>query len=612
LTARSRRPEMRGTCGFFSGFFGRETTKVEQESATATMHMNPRIERDRRMLLDARAKGRGATFKAFLRLSGPGWLQSGITLGGGSLSSCRYLGTLVGFSFLWLQPIAMILGIVMLSAIAYVALSTERRPFGAINEHVNPVLGWGWLLAAMMANMIWSMPQFGLGIAAIRQNLLPGLLGPAAMPEMRGKILAACCFVACATAGSMLYGLGGWGQRAFEMLVRGLVTFVVLCFLGVVVKLTVEGILDWGKVLAGFVPHLGLLSRPADGFAGALGAVASQFRGFWSDLIVGQQRDVMIGGVAAAVGINMTFMLPYSMLRKGWDRDFRGLAIFDLSTGLFIPFVLATSFVVMASATQFHARPAPGFLGEVNEQGQVMQPARNLVAPYNALLTERLKFGLGTEAFARLSDEQRAAQLASLPEADKRMAAMLVKRDSFNLAEALAPLTGRVFAQYVFGLGVLGMVTGAATMLMTINGLCLCELLNKPRGGWTQRIGSLMVALGVLAPLFYNQAAFWLAIVASVCCMTLLPIAYFTFFLMMNQKTLLGDSMPRGGRRLLWNVLMGIACSLASVGSLWTLWAKVRWVGIGAFACFCALVLVVHVARKRRTAGDVGPLSVSA
>jgi len=584
---------------------------VEQESSATAVHMNPRSEQDRRMLLDARARGRGATFKAFLRLSGPGWLQSGITLGGGSLSSCLYLGTLVGFSFLWLQPVAMILGIVMLSAIAYVTLSTGRRPVRAINEHVNPVLGWGWLLAAMMANMIWSMPQFGLGIAAIRQNLLPGLLGPDAMLEMRGKVIAACCFVACATAGSMLYGLGGRGQRAFEMLVRGLVTFVVLCFLGVVVKLTAEGILDWGKVLAGFVPDLGLLSRPADGFAGPLDAVTSQFRGFWSDLIVGQQRDVMIGGVAAAVGINMTFMLPYSMLRKGWDRDFRGLAIFDLSTGLFIPFVLATSFVVMASATQFHARPAPGFLGEVNEQGQAIQPARNLVAPYNALLTERLRFELGAEAFTRLSDEQRTAQLASLPEADKRMAAMLVKRDSFNLAEALAPLTGRVFAQYVFGLGVLGMVTGAATMLMTINGLCLCELLNKPRGGWTQRIGSLMVVLGVLGPLFYNQAAFWLAIVASVCCMTLLPIAYFTFFLMMNQKTLLGDSMPRGGRRLLWNVLMAVACSIASFGSLWALWAKVRWVGVGAFVCFVALVLVVHIARKRQAAGKAGPLTVS-
>ncbi|MGC8846144.1 MAG: hypothetical protein ACP5QY_09875, partial [Candidatus Hydrogenedens sp.] len=62
--------------------------------------------------------------------------------------------------------------------------------------------------------------------------------------------------------------------------------------------------------------------------------------------------DVMISAAATAVGINMTFMLPYSMLRKGWDREFRGLAIFDLSTGLFFPFILATSCVVIASAAR--------------------------------------------------------------------------------------------------------------------------------------------------------------------------------------------------------------------------------------------------------------------
>ena len=62
----------------------------EQGSASPdkqVMHMNPRIEADRQMILDAKAKGRGALAKAFLKLSGPGWLQSGITLGGGSLSS---------------------------------------------------------------------------------------------------------------------------------------------------------------------------------------------------------------------------------------------------------------------------------------------------------------------------------------------------------------------------------------------------------------------------------------------------------------------------------------------------------------------------------------------
>jgi len=75
----------------------------------AVMHMNPRIEQDRRLILDARAQGRGATFKAFLKLSGPGWLQSGITVGGVSFSSSLFLGVLTGYSFLWLQPVAMIM-----------------------------------------------------------------------------------------------------------------------------------------------------------------------------------------------------------------------------------------------------------------------------------------------------------------------------------------------------------------------------------------------------------------------------------------------------------------------------------------------------------------------
>ncbi len=573
---------------------------ADQQSAAAATHMNPRIEQDRRMLLDAQAKGRGATFKAFLRLSGPGWLQSGITLGGGSLASCLYLGTLVGFSFLWLQPLAMILGVVMLSAIAYVTLSTGKRPVRAINEHVNPVLGWGWLLAAMTANMIWSMPQFGLGMAAIRQNLLPQVFGPDAMPEMQGRILAACLFVAFTLCGSMLYGMGGRGTRIFERLIRGLVTFVVLCFLGVVIKLSVEGILDWGEVLAGLVPDFSLLSKPAAKFLSHIDAVAPAFRDYWTNLIVGQQRDVMIGAAAAAVGINMTFMLPYSMLRKGWDRDFRGLAIFDLSTGLFIPFVLATGFVVMASATQFHAVPAKGLLGELDEQGRAVVPAKNLVKPFNDLLAGRLKYEMGEGAFTSLSDGDKAGRLQSLPEADRVMAAMLVKRDSFNLAEALTPLTGKRFSQYVFGLGVLGMVTGAATMLMTINGLCLCELLNRPKGGWTQRIGSLMVVSSALVPLFWNQAQIWLAVVASIFCGTLLPIAYFTFLLMMNRRSLLGADVPAGGRRIWWNALMGVACLLAGFGSLWTLWVKVRWVGIAAFFGFVALVILVQIARKPR------------
>ena len=62
------------------------------------------IESERRAILEARQKGRLATARVYLGLSGPGWLQSALTLGGGSLASSLFLGALAGFGLLWLQP----------------------------------------------------------------------------------------------------------------------------------------------------------------------------------------------------------------------------------------------------------------------------------------------------------------------------------------------------------------------------------------------------------------------------------------------------------------------------------------------------------------------------
>jgi len=563
------------------------------------MHMNPRIEKDRQMILDARAKGRGALFGAFVKLSGPGWLQSGITLGGGSLSSSLYLGVLVGFSFMWLQPLAMILGIIMMSAIAYVTLSTGERPLRGINEHVSPVLGWGWLLASMMANLVWSLPQFALGTAAIRQNLLPGLIGPeSGVPEIQGKMVAGAIFLVCAVMATLTYSAGGKGVKVFEMVIRTIVSLIVLCFIGVVIKLSASGQIDWGRIGNGLIPNWRLFIEPTKDIGVEIAKVGDQFQAFWSNMIVGQQRDVMISAAATAVGINMTFLLPYSMLRKGWDKEFRGLAIFDLSTGLFIPFILATGCVVIASASQFHAIPAEGFVA-AEPGGEVTgEPAPNLVGGYKGLLANRVKYEVGAEAFGQLTPEEVAAQAEALPWGDKRMAAILVKRDAFNLAGTLEPLIGAKWSQYVFGLGVIGMAMSAATMLMTINGLCFCELLNLPARGWPQRIGSLMVCVGALGPFFWTDAAPYLAVPTSVFAMVLLPIAYFAFFFLMNQISYLGKYRPEGGTRVLWNLLMALASGAAAFGSVWSLWSKIRWLGIGLLAGFIALTIVVHFIRK--------------
>jgi len=581
------------------------------------MHMNPRIEKDRQMILEAKAKGRGALAKVFLKLSGPGWLQSGITLGGGSLSSSLYLGVLVGFSFMWLQPLAMILGIIMLSAIAYVTLSTGERPLRGINEHVSPVLGWGWLLASMMANLVWSLPQFALGTAAIRQNLLPGLIGPSVMGEIPGKMVAGLIFLTFALTATLTYSAGGKGVKIFEIMIKGIVSVIVLCFIGVVVKLSLDGRINWGEIGSGLIPDLRLFLRPTDKIMPHIQKVAEQFQPFWTNMIVGQQRDVMISAAATAVGINMTFLLPYSMLRKGWDKDFRGLAIFDLSTGLFIPFILATGCVVIAASSQFHAQPAVGFVA-AEEGGAITEtPAPNLIKPWNKLMETRLKTEVDDAEYKRLlgavdalpeTDPERVKKRTErfqsiMSHADKTMGAMLVKRDAFNLAGTLEPLIGAKWSQYVFGLGVIGMALSAATMLMTINGLCFCELLNLPARGWPQRIGSLMVCVVALGPFFWKDAAPYLAVPTSVFAMVLLPIAYFAFFFLMNQKTYLGEYAPTGGRRVLWNVLMALAAGAAAFGSVWSLWSKIRWMGIILLVVFIVLVVVVHYARAGKKPG---------
>ncbi len=579
---------------------GTQKGSATAASAQQVTHMNPRIEKDRQMIVEARRKGTGATVKTFLRLSGPGWLQSGITVGGVSFSSSLYLGVLVGFSMMWLQPLAMILGIIMLGAIAYVTLSIRERPLKAINEHVSPVLGWSWLFASMAANIVWSTPQFVLGTRAIQQNLLPSVIGPEVVPDPWGRIICVGFILAICIIATMFYGAGGRGVKIFEIIIKSIVSMIVLSFFGVVVKLSIEGAIDWGQILHGLIPRLGILFEPAATVKPYIEAVIPQFQQFWTKHIIAQQRDVMIAATAAAVGINMTFLLPYSMLRKGWDREFRGLAIFDLSTGLFIPFILATGFVIIASGSRFHATPAPGFVPDEPGGIVTVEPAYNLVGPYNNLLKRRLAFDIGTDTVAGLSPEQLEQRINALSYADKKMAAMLVKRDNINLAASLAPLTGDFLAQFVFGLGVLGMGIGAATMVMTINGLCLCELLNRPSKGWTQRIGSLIVAVGALVAIFWNAPAPWLAMPTSVFCIILLPIAYFAFLLLMNQKQMLGDSMPRGGKRVVWNILMIIATAVATLVSIWSLWSRLgRW-SIVIIAAFVGLILIVHFLRKAK------------
>ena len=71
-----------------------------------------------------------------------------------------------------------------------------------------------------------------------------------------------------------------------------------------------------------------------------------------------------------------------------------------------------------------------------------------------------------------------------------------------------------------------------------------------------------------------------------------------TFFLLMNNRAVLGDDMPKGGSRVLWNTLMGIACGLATLGASWSIWAKSGWYGVGGVVALVTLAVFVQLTRS--------------
>ncbi len=535
---------------------------------------NDSLAKEKELLKAVEHKPTSEKLLTYTKLSGPGWLQGAITLGGGSLAGSLYLGVIGGTQLLWLQPVMMILGVLMLSVIGYVTLSTGKKPFQAINEHINPVLGWGWLIAAMLANLVWAMPQFSLGTAALQQNL--GLFAG----EGGDKLCAIVLFV-IGTVVVLMYD--SKAVKYFDIILKIMVGVVVLSFFGVVAVLATSGEgLEWSAIFGGFIPDFSLLTQPADKFKDII--ASSSDPDYWKNTILGSQRDRMVTAAATAVGINMTFLLPYSMLRKGWGREHRGLASFDLGIGLFIPFFLATTCVMIASASQFHGEFDKGLIDT------------SKATP----LTEKLKGGYEKN----LSTFQAHIGEGKKPNVtDKQLAAMLVSRDAFQLAGSLEKLTNnKAVSQNIFGIGVVGMAISTIIILMLINGFCLTEALGAEMGGPIHKVGSILPGItGALGFLFLwsnADAKFLLAVPTSVFGMVLLPIAYFTFFCMINSKELLGDALPKGGKRVALNLAIGLALLASTIGAGWSIWSKAKWTGVYAVGLFLLLALGGHCYRK--------------
>ena len=259
-------------------------------------------------------------WRGYWSLSGPGWVQSALTLGAGSAGSSIFAGAVFGYDLLWVQPVAMFLGVVVFAAIGHQLLVTQARPYDVFRKKLHPALAFAWGAVVFLASIIWQFPQYALATSVGRDIFdVAGLDVPRA-PIALGLLVAG-------TALCWSYGQGSRrAVRLFERVLKYLVLLMSLFFLLVVIK---TGI-DFKALIRGFfgfhMPH------DREGLT------------------------IVLGALGAAVGVNMTFLYPYTLLARGWGREHRGLKNFDLIVSMFAPFVLTTSLVVIACANTLHVQ----------------------------------------------------------------------------------------------------------------------------------------------------------------------------------------------------------------------------------------------------------------
>ncbi|MHC4623225.1 MAG: divalent metal cation transporter [Planctomycetota bacterium] len=428
---------------------------------------------EKKKLAELQSKGLLERWRGYFAMTGPGWLQSALTLGGGSAMASLFAGAYLQYKLLWVQPIAMLIGVVMLAAVARQTLCTGLRPFPMMKRILHPAVAWTWAFGALAVTVIWHFAQYALA-AGMTEDMINAFTGWKPAPATRTMLLIAIglVFLLISTAVTWSYGRGHKGVKFYERVLKSFVWLIIIAFAVVVTRQAIAGHINFGKVAKGFLP-LEIPTNP---------------RGF----------SVVMAAFAAAVGINSTFLLPYSLMARGWSRQHRGLSWFDLITGTFLPFCIVTSLVVIAAGATIY----------------------------------------DSQAFASGSTALSPVKAASMFEAAG---------------------INKFLARIVFGLGVLGMTLSTVTVHMLMSGFAVCEMFGIEPGGWRYRLACLLPAPAATGVIFWKYMGPWIAVPASAICGLLLPFAYIIFFILNNSKKYLGPDKPTGIKAALWNTGMIIA-----------------------------------------------------
>ena len=201
---------------------------------------------------------RWARIKWYFSKSGPGWMQSAMTLGGGSAMASLFSGAFLQYELLWVQPVAMLIGIVMLSALAHQTLCKGVRPFQAMKQFVSPSVAWAWAICTIVATIIWHFAQYSLaaGMTLDLVQVFGGFELEAGSWGQTAALLAIAVVILCLACRIVWnYGKGSRGVKVFENIVKAIVWFIIFAFAAVVIVCSFSGNgIDWGAVGRGFLP----------------------------------------------------------------------------------------------------------------------------------------------------------------------------------------------------------------------------------------------------------------------------------------------------------------------------------------------------------------------
>ncbi|MDD4294912.1 MAG: divalent metal cation transporter [Candidatus Omnitrophica bacterium] len=435
------------------------------------------LEKERAYLKELKSRPFYKRWTGYAKLTGPGWLQSAMTLGGASAASSLFIGATYGYKLLWVQPLAMLLALIMFITASNQTLFTGMKPFDAVSTFIHPAAAWLWAVAALLSTFIWHFPQYALAAGVIEDIL--SVTTPYSTPNpIQTPILVLIGFILLIISAIIVmnYSSGPKGIHRFERSLKMLIWLILISFSIVVLRAAFLNNINWKELISGFIPF----NIPTDK----------------------RSITLIMGAFGSAAGINMTFIFGYSQIARGWTKEHRSLAKFDLVTGMFLPYVIATSLMVISAALTIYS------------------PGNNITTSISPLLASKMIAAAGM---------------------------------------------GEFFGRIIFGLGILAMTLSTIIMHMLVCGFVISEIFKFKPYGVGYKFACMIPAPAFIGVITWKYMGYWVAVPTSAIAGIFLPIAYIYWFILNNKKDFMKEDMPSGIKRILTNSLMFVAISISLI-----------------------------------------------